>query len=105
MARFGTFELTEAQRNAWITQNDLLAKAVAHLEGLILLEFSIPRMGARIDAVLVVGSVVFVLEFKAGEKRFHATDIDQVMDYALDLHHFHEGSHDVWIAPIVVATQ
>ena len=105
MARHGTFDLTEAQRDAWIAQNDLLVKALARLEGAILLEFSIPRMGARIDAVVIVGPVVFVLEFKAGERGLHAADLDQVMDYALDLHHFHEGSHEVWIAPVLVATE
>ena len=35
---------------------------------MIYLEFSIPRMGQRIDVVLLIGAVIFVLEFKVGEK-------------------------------------
>lgn len=105
MARHGTFDLTGAQRDAWVAQNALLLNALAGLEGAIFLEFSIPRMGSRVDAVAIVGGVVFVIEFKVGERHFHAADIDQVMDYALDLHHFHEGSHEVWLAPVLVATE
>jgi hypothetical protein len=62
-------------------------------------------MGSRIDAVVIIGAVVFVVEFKVGERQFHQHDLDQVMDYALDLHHFHEASHRTWIAPILVATE
>jgi len=42
-----------------------------HLTGLtgsLYLEFDIPRMGRRIDAVVLNGPVVFVVEFKVGEK-------------------------------------
>jgi len=46
-----------------------------------------------------------VIEFKVGATRYDAEDLDQVMDYALDLHHFHEGSHAQTLVPILVATQ
>jgi hypothetical protein len=105
MTRQGTFDLTPAQRDAWIGQNEVLAAALAGHRGAIHLEFSIPRMGSRIDAVVIIGPVVFVLEFKVGERKFLQRDLDQVMDYALDLHHFHEGSHRAWVAPVLVATQ
>jgi hypothetical protein len=105
MARQGTFDLTAAQRDAWIGQNELLSTALAGQQGTIHLEFSIPRMGSRIDAVVIIGPVVFVVEFKVGERHFHQHDLDQVMDYALDLHHFHEASHRTWIAPVLVATE
>ena len=61
-------------------------------------------MGKRIDVVLIIGSVIFVLEFKVGEKEFPSYAIDQVWDYALDLKNFHETSHDVYIAPVLIAT-
>jgi hypothetical protein len=61
-------------------------------------------MGKRIDAVLLIGHVIFVLEFKVGENVFKLFDIDQVMDYALDLKNFHETSHEQYIAPILIAT-
>jgi hypothetical protein len=66
-------------------------------------EFTIPRMGRRIDAVVIIGSVIFVLEFKVGEDTFYTPDVDQVVDYALDLHNFHEG-HAANIAPVLVCT-
>src|SRR3989304_5532750 len=62
-------------------------------------------MGRRIDVVLIIQSVVFVLEFKVGAKDFSANAIDQVFDYALDLKNFHETSHPLVIAPILIATQ
>jgi hypothetical protein len=62
-------------------------------------------MGQRIDVLLLIGSVIFVLEFKVGEKIFTPHAIDQVWDYALDLKNFHESSHKQLIAPILIATK
>jgi hypothetical protein len=62
-------------------------------------------MGQRIDVVLIIDSVIFVLEFKVGESDFHGLAIDQVWDYALDLKNFHETSHNKYIAPILIATE
>ncbi len=67
--------------------------------------YSIPRMGERIDVLLIIESVIFVLEFKTGAREHTAYAIDQVTDYALDLKHFHETSHDLFIAPVVIATR
>ena len=75
------------------------------LTGALFLEFNIPRMGRRIDAVLLVGPVVFVIEFKVGESTFDRAAVDQVWDYALDLKNFHEASHSVSIVPILIATE
>ena len=61
-------------------------------------------MGRRIDVVLVIGSVIFAIEFKVGEKTFDRSAIDQVWDYGLDLKNFHEASHDASIVPILIAT-
>ena len=62
-------------------------------------------MGRRIDIVLLIGAVIFVLEFKAGESNFTVSAEDQVWDYALDLKNFHETSHAHFIAPVLVATK
>jgi hypothetical protein len=62
-------------------------------------------MGRRIDAVLVIGPVVFAVEFKVGESTFDPAAIEQVWDYALDLKNFHEASHTVPIVPILIATE
>jgi hypothetical protein len=99
------FELTEAQRDSWIRQTEILTAALKGLSGSIFLEFSVPRMGKRVDAVVVSGAVIFVLEFKVGEEKFSAPDVDQVVDYGLDLQNFHEGSHRAYVAPILVATE
>jgi hypothetical protein len=62
-------------------------------------------MGRRIDVVLLIGSVIFVLEFKVGESEFTTHAIDQVWDYALDLKNFHDASHEHYIAPILIVTE
>ncbi len=95
----------ETQRSAWATEIERLKPALAGLAGTILLEFDVPRIGSRIDAVLVSGPVIFPIEFKVGEHRHHRQDIDQVWDYALDLKNFHSGSHASPIVPILVATE
>src|SRR5262249_39033569 len=66
--------------------------------------YAIPRLGRRIDVVLIINHVVFVLEFKVGECAFPTHAVDQVWDYALDLKNFHETSHRPPIAPILIAT-
>ena len=104
IVRHHEFDLTLAQRDAWLEQTAILQRALHSQHGSIHLEFSIPRMGRRIDAVLIIGPVVFVVEFKVGKDTFSLADVDQVIDYALDLHNFHEGSHSAYIAPILVCT-
>jgi hypothetical protein len=99
------FSLEMTQSWAWVRQIEILKTALEGHRGQVLFEFSIPRMGRRIDVVVVVEGVVFVLEFKAGEKEYLSSAIDQVFDYALDLKNFHETSHDRLIAPILVATE
>lgn len=96
--------MEQTQRDAWSEEIRSLQDVLMNFEGNIYFEYSIPRMGKRIDAVCVIGPVVFVLEFKVGEKSYLSSAIDQVMDYALDLKNFHETSHNVYIAPILIAT-
>lgn len=98
------FDLVSTQREAWQQQIALLKQVVSDLDGLICFEFTVPRMGRRIDVVLVLGPVVFVLEFKVGESEFTRAALNQVWDYALDLKNFHAASHDAAIVPILVAT-
>jgi len=98
------FSLEQTQREAWIAEIDILKKVLIPFEGKIYLEYSIPRMGERIDAVLIIDSVLFVIEFKVNENTFTKYGYDQVWDYALDLKNFHESSHEKLIAPVLVAT-
>ena len=55
--------------------------------------------------VLLLEGIIFCLEFKVGESRILETDVDQVLDYALDLKYFHKLSRDNLIVPILIATQ
>lgn len=98
------FPVELTQLKAWEDEIKILKEILTIHDGSIYFEYSIPRMGKRIDVLLVIQSVIFVLEFKVGEKEFHAYSIDQVWDYALDLKNFHETSHDKLIAPVLIAT-
>lgn len=107
MARAGSFALEPTQRNAWLQEIELLRAALAPYRGAgsVYLEYAVPRLGKRIDAVAVIAHVLFVIEFKVGEWEYTASATDQVWDYALDLKNFHQTSHDKSIAPILVATR
>ena len=105
LSRNNDFALIQTQRNAWEAQIEILRTALASREGSIYFEYSVPRMGRRIDVVLLLGPIIFVLEFKVGEKTHTSYAIDQVFDYALDLKNFHESSHEQFIAPILIATE
>ena len=105
LARHTDFDLEQSQRDAWLEEIRILHSALRLFEGSVYFEFSIPRMGRRIDAVVLIGAVVFVLEFKVGEKDFPLHALDQVVDYALDLKNFHEPSHQCFVVPILIATR
>src|SRR3712207_8807454 len=62
-------------------------------DGHLLFEYTIPRIGNRIDNVLIYNGIVFLLEFKVGESTYPNYAIEQVTDYALDLSCFHKESH------------
>ena len=105
IALSSTFPDEPTQKFAWKREIEILKLALSDYEGKVYFEFDVPRMGKRIDVVLLIKSVIFVLEFKAGETEFNASAIDQVWDYALDLKNFHKTSHAAFIAPILIATQ
>lgn len=98
------FPTEPAQRDAWLSQIDFLKTSLSDRVGHIYFEYAIPRMGKRIDTVVVDHNVIFVIEFKVGQKEFLGADLDQVWDYALDLKNFHETSHSHVIAPMLIAT-
>jgi hypothetical protein len=99
------FPLEPAQKEAWKFE-------IAHLAGLgralpqinLFLEFAIPRMGRRADAIIVADGLIFVLEYKVGARDFPRHAIEQVHGYALDLKSFHVTSHDKRIVPFLVST-
>jgi schlafen family protein len=105
LAKNADLDIVPAQIEAWTGQITFLSTRIRGFTGSVFLEFNIPRMGRRIDAVLLIGAIAFVVEFKVGEARFERNAIDQVWDYALDLKNFHEGSHGAAIVPLLVATE
>lgn len=106
LARYSDFAVEPTQRDAWLEEIQILKSALSQYRarGKVYFEYAIPRLGRRIDVVAIINHVIFVFEFKVGERTFPAYAIDQVWDYALDLKNFHETSHHLPIAPILVAT-
>jgi hypothetical protein len=104
LASNSQFAVLPTQRDAWLAEIAFLQDHLAGLTGSLFLEFDIPRMGRRVDAVLVIGPIVFVIEFKVGDRLFDRAAVDQVWDYALDLKNFHRASHAASIVPILLAT-
>jgi hypothetical protein len=99
------FAVDSNQRNSWLTEiNHLHELARALPDSFLFLEFVIPRMGKRADAVIVANGNVFIIEYKVGADDYQKHALDQVLDYALDLKNFHAGSHGRTIVPILVAT-
>ena len=98
--------LEHQQRDAWRDEVRYLRSALSSIDyAFVFLEFSIPRMGKRADALIVRGGVIFVVEFKVNSASFDSYAIDQVHDYALDLKNFHLGSHPLPIVPVLIATK
>ncbi len=100
------FPITQTQRDAWLAEIEVIKTALTAFlgRGSVYLEYSVPRLGRRIDVVLLIDHVLFILEFKIGADTFSAAAIEQVCDYALDMKNFHEPSHGIAIVPVLVAT-
>ncbi len=100
-------ELTTT-RDAWLSEIEILKEVLnpwKNSDSHIVFEYDIPRLGKRIDVVLLLKGIIFVLEFKVGQTAVLENDIDQVLDYALDLRNFHKLSQDKVIVPILIATK
>ena len=55
------FNLEINQRDAWVVQIATLKIALQGFDGYIHFEYSIPRMGRRIDVLLIIGSSITIL--------------------------------------------
>ncbi len=105
MVRKNQFDLLQTQRDAWLRQIEILKAELLCFRGHIFFEYSIPRMGHRVDAVLLIEGVLFVVEFKVGEHNVRHTDLEQVLDYALDFVNFHLSSRNLLIVPVLIPTE
>ena len=99
------FDSNRNTNQSWRSQIEILKETLIDLQGVLFFEFSIPRMGKRVDCLLIIQNIVFVIEFKVGEKEYLSSNLDQVWDYALDLKNFHKPSHSALLIPILVATE
>lgn len=98
-------QLEDLQKNAWVEQIEILKDQLSGLEGRIYFEFAIPRMGKRVDNIIIIKDAIFVVEFKVGDSGYENYAKTQVLDYTLDLKNFHEGSHNAKLIPVLVATK
>lgn len=97
-----------SSRDAWKYEISIMKKLIfpyKNEDGKIIFEYDIPRLGKRIDVVVLFRGIIFCLEFKVGESKILEADIDQVLDYALDLNNFHKFSQNKIIVPILIATK
>ncbi|WP_335941993.1 DUF2075 domain-containing protein [Fusobacterium polymorphum] len=100
------FSAQDLQKNTWKREIEILKRELSYFEsGHILFEYTIPRIGNRIDNVFIYKGIIFLLEFKVGEKTYPNYAIEQVTDYALDLNSFHKESHNKLLVPILVSTE
>lgn len=97
------------QIEAWKSEISLIKRVLLPYQnesGKIIFEYDIPRLGKRIDVVLLLKGIIFCIEFKTGNKDALAeADVDQVLDYALDLTNFHKFSENRLIVPILIVSK
>lgn len=82
------------------TMRIALADYVGH--GSIFMEYKIPRMGRRVDVIVLIDGIIFVLEFKTLGSKFSFQASTQVWDYAIDLKNFQLKTINRSLVPIVV---
>ncbi len=100
------YDLVVTQRDAWLEQIRILKRELVGItSGSVIFEYTLPRVGGRIDNVLLIGNTVFVLEFKVGAEHYDNSAVIQARTYALDLSNFHEQSSGRKIVPVLIATQ
>ncbi len=94
------------QRQSWDEQIEILQEQLAPWRsGDIFFEYTIPRVGKRVDVVVIINGIIFLIEFKVGSDTYDATSRTQAIDYALNLNDFHAASHGATMIPILVATE
>ena len=99
------FASDDLQKNAWKEEIKILKNVLSTFpNGYVLFEYTIPRIGNRIDAIVLLPGIIFLLEFKVGESSYPHYALEQVTDYALDLHDFHKESHNKLLSPILICT-
>lgn len=100
------FASDDLQKNTWKEEIKILKRELSEFDDAhIVFEYTIPRIGKRIDNILLYNGIVFLLEFKVGGTQYPNSAILQVTDYALDLSCFHKKSHDKLLVPLLICTK
>ena len=100
------FSAEDLQKNTWNREIEILKRELSQLlDGHIIFEYTIPRIGNRVDNIVIYKGIIFLLEFKVGEKKYPSYAIEQVTDYAFDLSCFHKESHNRLLVPILISTK
>lgn len=100
------FSAEDLQKNTWNREIEILKRELSQFsDGYIIFEYTIPRIGNRIDNIVIYKGIIFLLEFKVGEKKYPLYAIEQVTDYAFDLSCFHKESHNRLLVPILISTK
>ena len=71
-------------------------------DGFLAFEYTIPRIDGRIDCVIGLRGILFVLEFKTGDSQDDNVDKDQLIQYSTDLKNYHFESYDIPLVPMWV---
>ena len=65
---------------AWIGEIDILQEVLVPWkddDAQVIFEYEIPRLGKRIDVVLLLRGMIFCLEFKVGKNGVEQADVEQ----------------------------
>lgn len=100
-----THDINDETKSSWVAEIELMKSVLVPYSGrgTVFFEYNIPRMGRRADVIVLIDGLVFVLEFKTADQKFHRDGLIQAWDYAIDLKNFQEGSRERALIPILVA--
>lgn len=100
-------DINDETSQSWVEEIETLREALSPYKGRgsVYFEYNIPRMGRRVDVIVVIDAIIFVLEYKTADRTFSREALVQVWDYALDLKNFQEGSSDRILIPMLVVPQ
>ena len=59
-----------------LQKNTLKRELSQFLDGYIIFEYTIPRIGNRIDNIVIYKGIIFLLEFKVAEKKYPSYAIE-----------------------------
>ena len=105
LSQNNAFDSKRTTIGSWKEEINTLKVALKNYQredGFVAFEYTIPRVDGRIDCVIGLHGILFVLEFKTGETQDVNMDKEQLIQYVTDLKNYHFESYDIPIAPMWV---